>query len=70
MNPDKKLLLNRRVIINLLSGNAVSGVVTRIYGPLYELKDVAIHEVDATAPTAADGSTVVDKANVDFIQIP
>lgn len=60
--------LNRRVLIALRSGCAVSGVLTQVAGPLFIVQGATVHEVNA-APAEADGQIVVDAANVDYVQI-
>ncbi|WP_280335471.1 hypothetical protein [Nocardia wallacei] len=57
---------HRRVVVNLHSGVALAGVITRWRGPFYVLRDVTVHENDGTA--RADGEVVVEKTNVDYIQ--
>jgi hypothetical protein len=60
--------LNRRVLVALHSGNAVSGVLTKVTGPLLIVQGATIHEPNA-APAEADGQVVVDRDNVDYVQI-
>lgn len=61
--------LNRQVLVSLFSGNAVSGVLVSTPGPLMILRGCTIHDVDALAPSPADGEIVIEKANVDYIQV-
>jgi small nuclear ribonucleoprotein (snRNP)-like protein len=61
--------LNRKVLVALFSGNAVSGVLVSTPGPLLILRGCMIHDADAQQPAAADGEIVVDSANVDYMQI-
>lgn len=68
MDAYKKLVVLRRVMINLKSGRAISGVVTASRGSLLEVKDATVHEPGST-PAAVDGSIVVDKAEIDFTQL-
>lgn len=60
--------LNRKVLVSLYSGNAVSGVLTKTPGRLLILQGAVIHEEDRE-PVPADGEIVIDQANVDFVQI-
>lgn len=60
--------LNRRVLVSLFSGNAVSGVLVRTPGPLLILAGCMVHEA-GSEPTRADGEIVIDGANVDYVQI-
>ena len=60
--------LNRKVLVSLFSGNAVSGVLVTA-GPLFILKGCMVHEPDAERPVPADGEVVIDSANVDYVQI-
>lgn len=55
--------------MSLFSGNAVSGVLVETPGHLLILKGCAIHDVDASAPSPADGEIVIDSANVDYVQV-
>ncbi|MFF1555614.1 hypothetical protein ACFVX3_31815 [Rhodococcus erythropolis] len=63
----KHLHAKPRVVVNLLSGSAISGVVVSTRGPLLALKSAVIHEGQQDG-VPADGEVVVDKANIDFIQ--
>lgn len=61
--------LNRKVLVSLFSGNAVSGVLVKTPGPLLILHGCMVHEPDAERPVPADGEIVIDSANVDYVQI-
>lgn len=65
----KRLHAKPRVVINLLSGKAFSGVVTDSKGPLLVLKSAFLHE-GTQDPVQLDGEVVVEKVDVDFIQVP
>jgi small nuclear ribonucleoprotein (snRNP)-like protein len=60
--------LNRRVLVSLFSGSAVSGVLTQTRGDFLIIKGATVHEADAE-PAAADGDIVIDRSNVDYVQI-
>lgn len=60
--------LNRKVLVSLYSGSAVSGVLTGTPGPLLILQGCAVHE-SGMEPAAADGEIVIDRANVEYVQI-
>lgn len=62
----RRYVVHRRVVVNLRTGTAVSGVVTGIRGPLLLVRDATVHDGDQAAP--ADGVIVVDRANVDYVQ--
>ena len=61
-------VLNRTVLVNLLSGNAISGVCTYDGRHSLVLRGVTVHSAE-TDPAPADGEVLVDRANVDFIQL-
>lgn len=63
----RRLVVHNRAVINLKSGRAIAGVVTGMDGPLLTVKDAMIHEPDATS-ARADGSIVVHREDIDFIQ--
>ncbi|HQC78420.1 MAG TPA: hypothetical protein PLH92_17075 [Mycobacterium sp.] len=60
--------LNRSVLISLTSGNALSGVCTYDGREALVLRGVTVHE-PSSEPTPADGEVLVDRINVDFIQL-
>lgn len=64
----RRVLLRRRVIVNLKTEKAFSGVVTRKAGPLLELHDVELLE-GGRPPVKLDGAVIVERANLDFVQI-
>ncbi|OZF40758.1 hypothetical protein CH296_00435 [Rhodococcus sp. 14-2496-1d] len=68
MDAYKKLVVLRRVMINLKSGTAISGVVTASRGPLLEVKDATVH-TPGSEPAAVDGSIVIEKEHIDFTQL-
>lgn len=59
-------IAHRRVVVNLRTGSAISGVITKWRGPFYVLRDATVHEGEQVAP--ADGEILVEKKNVDYIQ--
>lgn len=60
---------NRKVLVSLFSGNAVSGVLVSTPGQFLVLKGCQIHDADASASSPADGEIVIDAANVDYMQV-
>lgn len=64
----RRLVVARRVVVNLLSGQAVEGLLVRQAGPLLVLEQPVVHEPGA-APAPADGQMVVERDRVAFIQI-
>lgn len=62
-----KLAMNRRVMVNLLSGSAIDGVLWDDRGVLIVLKDANLHSEGGTAPL--DGEVVIDRARIDFVQV-
>lgn len=67
MWPWRRLVVHRRVVVNLLSGRAIEGVVVDQDGPLLCIKDALLHEPGAE-PSKVDGSVVIERTQVDFIQ--
>lgn len=61
-------LLHRRVLINLMSGTAISGVCAYQGHDALVLRGATVHDADAD-PAPADGEIVIDRINVDFIQL-
>lgn len=60
--------LNRTVLVNLRSGNAIGGVCVYQSREALVLRGATVHEPDAE-PVAADGEVLIDRANVDFLQL-
>lgn len=61
-------LEQRKVLINLLSGNAISGVCVFESREALTVRGATIHEIDSE-PAPADGEILIDRINVDFIQL-
>lgn len=61
--------LGRRVLVNLLSGNAIDGVCTYESREHMLLRGAVVHTVGSDATPPADGEVRIDKANVDFTQL-
>lgn len=61
-------VLHRTVLVNLLSGNALSGVCSFESRDALVLRGVTVHE-PSSDPAPADGEVLIDRANVDFIQL-
>lgn len=57
-----------RVVVNLRSGSAIEGVLYRADTKLLEIKNPTVHEPGAE-PAPADGSMVIERSNVDYVQI-
>lgn len=66
MRATHRLVLSRRVVVNLVSGKAIEGVLVRQDGPLLFIKDATMHEGEVAA--RIDGEAVVERSAVDFIQ--
>lgn len=62
------MVVTRRVVVNLKSGTALAGLVVRHDGPLLEVADVALL-LDGSDPRPVDGRVVVERGDVDFIQV-
>lgn len=65
---DNNPALDRKVIANLFSGNAIEGVCTRVK-PTYLIRAAILHELHANEPVSLDGEISIDPANIDFIQL-
>lgn len=61
-------LAHRTVLVNLMSGNAISGVCVLQTAEALVLKGATVHEPGAD-PAPADGEVFIDRINVDFIQL-
>jgi hypothetical protein len=60
--------LSRRVLVSLLSGNAIQGVMSEQLGDHYVLKGCVVLE-PGRDPVEAVGEMVIDRSNVDYMQI-
>jgi hypothetical protein len=63
-----RTLVRRKVVVNMLSERAFVGVLWAQRGPLLILRNVVMHEPGAE-PQAVDGEVVVERDQVEFIQI-
>lgn len=62
-----RAVAHRRVVINLWSGTAIAGVVTKTTRSYCIVKDAQVIE-SGSNPTTVDGEIVVDRRQVDYIQ--
>jgi small nuclear ribonucleoprotein (snRNP)-like protein len=69
MGAFRKVLVLRRVIVNLVDGSSIQGVLYRDPGNLIVLKDAIYHE-PGNEPIPLDGDTVIERTKVLFIQAP
>lgn len=65
--PHTAALRRQRVIVNLRSGPALTGVVARDWGQRIELVDAKLHDAGDARPL--DGRAVAWKSNVEFVQV-
>lgn len=63
----RRLVVHRRVVVNLKSGRGIEGVVVGMDGPLIVVKDATVMEPNAPSGRV-DGEVVVHREDVDFIQ--
>ncbi len=64
----RRTALRRRVLVNLKTDKAFRGVLFAKRGSILVLKDAALFEA-GRPPVPMDGDVVIDRANVDFIQV-
>lgn len=69
MGAFKKVLLLRTVVVNLVNGTTITGVLYRDPGNLLVLKNATYYE-PGSEPAQLDGDTVIDRAQVLFVQAP
>jgi hypothetical protein len=60
--------LNRKVMVNLYSGNAIEGVLTQKTRDLYLVRAAILHE-PGSEPVPMDGEIAIEPVNVDFVQL-
>jgi hypothetical protein len=58
----------QRTIVNLLDGRAFDGVFFRYRGPRIELRDAQML-TNGTGPVAIDGSVLIERQQIAFIQV-
>lgn len=61
-------LIAKTVLVNLHSGRAFRGALVEVRGDLLMLKNAALIE-PGSDPIPVDGTVVVERRNVDFIQV-
>lgn len=62
-----RLVVRRRVLVNLTTGQAIEGVLLRQSGPLLVVANATLHEPNAE-PAPLDGEAVIERDRVAFIQ--
>lgn len=62
-----RLVVRRRVLVNLTTGQAIEGVLLRQSGPLLVVANATLHEPNAE-PASLDGEAVIERDRVAFIQ--
>lgn len=62
-----RLVLRRRVLVNLTTGQAIEGILLRQSGPLLIVANATLHEANVE-PTPLDGEAVIERDRVAFIQ--
>lgn len=63
-----RLVRARRVVVNLRSGQAVDGLLVRQAGPLLFIAEGQLMEGNSS-PIPLDGQAVIERQNIDFIQV-
>lgn len=63
-----RLVKARRVVVNLRSGQAIEGLLVKQEGPLLFIAEARLHE-GGENPVPIDGQAVLERPNIDFIQI-
>lgn len=63
----RRTVLRRRVLLTTRTGRTFAGVLWARRGPLLVLVDVTTNVDGRTVPV--DGSVVVERTNVDFVQV-
>ncbi|HXO84688.1 MAG TPA: hypothetical protein VN803_04100 [Gemmatimonadales bacterium] len=61
--------MRRRVLVNVVSGDAFQGVLWQHAGAWLVLKDVTHVAADGSKARELDGDVVIECAKVDFIQV-
>lgn len=66
--PARRLAVRRRVVVNLLSGRAFDGVLWARSGRLLVLRGARMLE-PGEAPRPLDGDVVLERDQVEFVQV-
>lgn len=69
MRAYRKLVLHRRVVVNLIGGSAMDGVLWDERGALVVLRDVRML-VQGGGASPVDGEVVIERSRIDFVQVP
>lgn len=64
----RRTLTRKKVVVNLRTSRAFVGILWARRGPLLVLRNVTMHEPGA-APAPVDGEVVVERDQVEFIQV-
>lgn len=63
----RRTAVRKRVVVNLDSGTAISGILWASRGPLLVIRDATLHTPEAT-PRSVDGEIVIERSRVEFVQ--
>lgn len=63
----RQLAINRRVMVNLTSGDAVEGILWSQRGALIVLRDAALHSDGGSS--SLDGEVIVERDRISFVQV-
>lgn len=69
MKSYSRVVLHRRVIVNLLGGRAIEGIIWDELRDLLVLRGAVMHVPGATAPMPLDGEIVLERSRIDFVQV-
>lgn len=67
-NPFKKLAYSKRVLVNLKSGAAFRGILTKEFGGVIVLQQADYIEPGSES-VSAPGEILIEKNNIEFVQI-
>ncbi len=68
MRPYRRVLVHRRVVVNLTTGKAIEGILWDEQGQLLVLRDCYLHEGGTAGPVPMDGEVVIERDRIEFIQ--
>lgn len=69
MRAYKRLIVHRRVVVNLRDGQSFSGLLIDEKGPLLVLADAQFIESQASGWTPVDGQVYLERDRVLFVQV-